>query len=100
VNEAALTVPAVAGNVTPPVVVRVPAGAKTAVPRVDETATFPKLMSVAFTIEIGATTVAVVGAEAVTCAEAFDEKPTHRVIIEIIRVIFFIIEKDLGLIIR
>tara|TARA_R110002124_G_scaffold78727_3_gene210047 strand:+ start:5904 stop:6140 length:237 start_codon:yes stop_codon:yes gene_type:complete len=53
-------------------------------------------MSVAFTIEIGATTVAVVGAEAVTCAEAVDEKPTHSVIIEIINVIFFIIENDLG----
>jgi hypothetical protein len=68
VKEAAVTVPAVVGNVTPPVAVRVPAGASTTVPAVvDCTATLPKFISTSLTILIGVTMVAVAVADAVSC---------------------------------
>lgn len=68
-NEAAVTVPAVDGNVTPPVAERVPAGVNTTVPAVDDcTATFPKFMSTSLVMLIGVTIVAVAVAVAVSCA--------------------------------
>jgi len=71
VKVAAVTVPVVAGNVTPPAppVVRVPAGARTAVPAiVAETATLPKFISTVLTIDIGVMIVALTAAVAVACA--------------------------------
>ena len=69
VNAAAVTVPVVAGNVTPPVLVRAPAGVSVAVPAVLAcTATLPKFMSVVFVMLIGVTIVPVDVAVAVACA--------------------------------
>lgn len=71
VKEAAETVPAAAGSVTPLVLVRVPAGANTTVPPVPAcTARLPKLISAFFAILIGVITVAVAVAVAVDCAVA------------------------------
>jgi hypothetical protein len=72
VKEAAETVPFVAGRVTPPPppVVRVPAGARTAVPeRVAETATLPKFISTVLEIVIGVMMFAEAEAVAVACAK-------------------------------
>jgi len=67
-KAAAVTVPVVAGRVTPLVLVRVPAGANTTVPPVEAlTAILPKLISAVFVIVIGVTTVAVAVAVAVAC---------------------------------
>lgn len=71
VKEAAVTVPAVTGSVTPPVDVRVPAGVSTAVPPVAVcTATLPKFMSTFLVMLMGVTIVAVALAVAVACANA------------------------------
>ena len=75
---AAATVPLVAGNVTPPAppVVRVPAGASTAVPAmVAETATLPKFISTVLAIEIGMMMFAEADAVAVACAKEAVEQP-------------------------
>ena len=55
VNVAAVTVPTVAGNVTPPVLARVPAGASITVPAVPEAAILPKFISRVFAILMGVT---------------------------------------------
>ena len=99
VNLAAVGVPvAVVGKVTPPeaVLAGVAEAFISTVPAVLETATFPKFISTFLVIVIGATIVAVVGAFAVTCAEAVAEKAIDKVAIAIIELIFFIVEKDLG----
>ncbi len=73
---AADTVPVVAGRVTPPAppVVRVPAGARTAVPAiVAETATLPNCISTVLTIEIGVIMFALADAVAVACAKELSE---------------------------
>ena len=76
VKDAAVTVPVVAGKVTPLVRVRVPAGASTTVPPVAVcTARLPKLMSAFFAILIGVTTVAVAVAVAVACAWICEVNP-------------------------
>jgi len=63
-------VPVVLGKVTPAVLVLVPAGAITTVPAVPACiATFPKFISIAFAIVIGAIIVAVAVAVAVACAK-------------------------------
>ena len=70
------TDPAVAGKVTPLVLVRVPAVANTTVPPDDaDTAIFPKLMSAFFEMLMGVTTVAVAVAVAVACAKEAELKP-------------------------
>jgi hypothetical protein len=74
-NEAAVTVPVVAGITTPPVVVRVPAGARITVPPVALTPTFPKFISTVFEMSIGVTIVAVAVAFADTCANVSEENP-------------------------
>jgi hypothetical protein len=56
----------VAGSVTPPVDVRVPAGANTTVPELAITATLPKFILRVFEIAMGATMVADVVAVALT----------------------------------
>ena len=67
-KEAAVTVPAVAGSVTPPVDVRVPAGVRTTVPIAPFVATLPKFILTVLEMPIGVTIVAVVLAVAVTDA--------------------------------
>ena len=69
---AAATVPVVAGSVTPPAppVVRVPAGARTAVPAVvADTATLPKFISTVLVIVMGVMMFAEAEAVAVACAK-------------------------------
>ena len=93
-NVAAVTVPVVAGSVTPPEppVVRVPAGASTAVPEtVADTATLPKFISTVFTIEIGVMMFAEAEAVAVACAK--DELAAAITITEvaIALIMFFIL---------
>ena len=67
VNAAAATVPVTAGRVTPPVFVRVLAGARTTEPAmVGLTAMLPKFISIVFEIAIGVITVADVVAVAET----------------------------------
>jgi hypothetical protein len=76
VKDAAVTVPTVAGRVTPPVadLVGVPeAAGRTTVPSEEPTAIFPKLISVTFEIAIGVIIVAVAVAVALTWASAFTE---------------------------
>jgi hypothetical protein len=69
VKDAAVTVPVVVGSVTPPVLVRPPAGVSTTVPPVvDCTATLPKFISTVLEMLIGVTIVAVAVAVAVSCA--------------------------------
>ena len=76
VNAAAETVPAVAGSVTPLVLLRVPAVASTTVPpEVADTAMLPKLMSAVFAMLIGVIMVAVAVATSVACAKEFDVNP-------------------------
>ena len=89
VKDAAVTVPVVAGKVTPLVLVRVPAGANTTVPPVAVcTAILPKLMSVFFEILIGVTTVAVAVAVAVACAFICEVKPARSK--KVNKILFFI----------
>jgi hypothetical protein len=78
VKLAAATVPVVAGSVTPPVLVRVLAGANTTVPPdVGDTAMLPKFMLVTSAIVIGVMMFADAEAVAVACAkEAVDDTPT------------------------
>ncbi|MGK0448909.1 MAG: hypothetical protein ACJA2M_002710 [Polaribacter sp.] len=82
VNEAAVKVPVVLGKVTPAVLVLVPAGAIITVPAVPAvpacTATFPKFMSNAFAIAIGAIIVAVTVEVAVACAKVLIVKPAVK----------------------
>ena len=73
VNDAAVTVPATTGNVTPPVNERAPAGVKTTVPADELTAMFPKFISIVLEMLIGVIMVAV--AVAVACAKELAEKP-------------------------
>ena len=75
---AAATVPVVAGSVTPPVKVRVPAGARTTVPPDDgDTAMLPKFMLVTRAIVIGVMMFADADAVAVAWAkEEVDDAPT------------------------
>jgi hypothetical protein len=89
VNEAAATVPVVAGRVTPPVNVRVPAGARMTVPAVAFTATLPKFISTVFEIVIGVTMVADVVAVAETCAKDFPAYPNIRRI-KIVAIFFMV----------
>jgi hypothetical protein len=78
VKFAAATVPVVAGSVTPPVKVRVLAGANTTVPPdVGDTAMLPKFMLVTRAIVIGVMMFADALAVAVACAkEEVDDAPT------------------------
>jgi hypothetical protein len=89
VNVAAVTVPVTAGRVTPPVAVRVAAGASITVPGLAFTATLPKFISLALVIEIGVTMVAVAVAVADTWAIALAVKAT--ITIEIARIFFMIL---------
>jgi hypothetical protein len=93
VKEAAETVPLVAGSVTPPAppVVRVPAGARTAVPAiVAETATLPKFISTVLTIETGVMMFAEAEAVAVACAKELLEEAITTAAIAIDLKMFFI----------
>ena len=96
---AAATVPVVAGSVTPPAppVVRVPAGARTAVPAVvAETATLPKFISTVLVIVIGVMMLAEADAVAVACAnEAVDAQPNTTTDAAIALMMFFIFFKFL-----
>ena len=65
VNEAAVTVPVTAGSVTPPVIVRPPAGASITVPATALTATLPKFISTVLVMLIGM----IIVAEEVALAE-------------------------------
>jgi hypothetical protein len=87
VKEAAVTVPAVAGRVTLPVLVRVPPVARITVPPApDATAILPKLMSAFFEMLMGVTMVAVAVAGAVAWANA---PPAHDMInINVARILF------------
>jgi hypothetical protein len=73
VKAAAVTVPVVAGRVTPPVVLRAFAGVRITVPSATLDATLPKFISVVFVIVIGETMVAVADAVADTCENASAE---------------------------
>jgi hypothetical protein len=95
VNVAAETVPVTAGSVTPPVAVRVPAGARTTVPAAVLTATFPKFMLLAFTIAIGVTIVAVAVAVADTWPKVAATNANITIVTERI---FFMIFKFLILV--
>ena len=64
-KEAAVTVPAVAGSVTPPIGVRVPSVPRTTVPDAVVVAIFPKTISTDLVMPIGVTIVTVVLAAAV-----------------------------------
>ena len=92
---AADTVPVVAGSVTPPPppVLRVPAGARIAVPEtVADTATLPKFISTVLVIVIGVMMLAEQEAVAVACAKELLEKPiTATVAIVIDLIMFFIL---------
>jgi len=74
-NDAAVTVPATAGSVTPPVEVRDPAVVNTTVPAIVLIATFPKLMSAVLAIVIGVTIVAEELLVAETWAKRLVESP-------------------------
>jgi hypothetical protein len=63
-KEAAVTVPAEAGNVTPPFGVRTPSVLRTTVPGAGVVAIFPKTISTDFVMPIGVTIVTVVLADA------------------------------------
>ena len=78
VKAAEDTVPAVAGKVTPPVIVLVPAGAKTTVPAVPATAKLPKFISTVFEMLIGVTIVADAVAVAVACAKEEEVAPDNK----------------------
>ena len=91
---AAETVPLVAGSVTPPAppVVRVPAGARMAVPAmVAETATLPKFIFTVFTMEMGVTIVADAEAVAVACAKEELATTTNTTEVAIALIMFFIL---------
>jgi len=91
-NEAAVTVPATAGSVTPPVFVRVPAGIRTTVPAtVGLTAILPKFRSTVFEIAIGVITVADVVAVADTCAKELIVIAIIAMVRVKILVVFFIV---------
>jgi len=91
-NDAAVTVPATAGNVTPPVFERVPAGTSTTVPAmVGLTAILPKFISTVFEIAIGVITVADVVAVADTCAKELIVKANIAMVRVKILVVFFIV---------
>ena len=90
-NEAAVTVPVTAGRVTPPVFVRVPAGARTTVPAmVGLTAMLPKFISTVFVMAIGVITVAEVVAVAETWANVLIEIAIMAMVSAKILVVFFI----------
>ena len=74
-NDAAVTVPATAGRVTPPVDVRVPAVDNKTVPAVALIATLPKLMSAVFAMVIGVTIVAEAALVDETWANKLAESP-------------------------
>jgi hypothetical protein len=76
-KEAAETVPAVVGKVTPPVVERTPPGVITTVPAVPLVARLPKLRFEAFVIASGVTMVAAAVAVADTeaCPNEFAANP-------------------------
>jgi hypothetical protein len=86
VNEAAVTVPAIDGDVTP-VSVLVPAGTSTTVPPPTEAIILPKLMSAVREIEIGATMTAV------AVAVAWANTPAEKAIMitEIARILFIVL---------
>jgi hypothetical protein len=88
VKEAAEIVPATTGNVTPPVLVRTPAGVKITVPATALTATFPKFISTVFEMAIGVMIVAEAVAVADTCANVVERNPK---IIIVVMISFFIV---------
>jgi hypothetical protein len=94
VKVAAVTVPVLAGKVTPPAppVVRVPAGARMVVPAtVAETATLPKFISTVLTIVIGVMMLAVTEAVAEACANVLLAKPNTAAVIASDFTMFFIL---------
>jgi hypothetical protein len=90
-NEAAVTVPVVAGRVTPPVRVRVPAGVIITVPAAVLTATLPKFMSTVLLMAIGVTIVADALAVAETCAKVLMEIPRSNMARAMILICVFMV---------